>query len=126
MPKMVTKLFRKPEDATQAVADLKAKGYEAEVIKGGASSEKELVELGLSGQAADYYQIGLSLGGTIVKVAADEAQAEEINKLLLAIGFDELRERPAQWSTSPGFVLAERMSATNPIDAQMSGDFRKY
>ena len=120
----VSKLFRKPEDAEKAAADLKGIGGNVSVIEKGA--EGELGSIGLSQQVLDYYKSGLSIGGKIVKADIDEAKADEANKLLLATGFDELTERPAQWSTAPGFVQAEKMSATNSIDAKMTGDFRVY
>lgn len=121
---IVSKLFRKPEDAEKAAADLKGMGGNVSVIEKG--SEGELGSLGLSEQTADYYKYGLAIGGKVVKVDVDDAKADEANKLLLATGFDELTERPAQWATSPSFVQAEKMSATNPMDAEMTGDFRVY
>ena len=124
MAQVVAKLFKRPEDADQAMSDLKAKGYDASTIDKGA--EKELDGMGLSEEASDYYKIGLLIGGKIVKASVDDAKADEVNKILLAIGFDELTERPAQWSTTPGFTQAAKMSATNPIDAKMTGDFRVY
>ena len=124
MATSVLKLFRRPEDAKQAVSDLKAKGYEAVIIE--RSGEKELEGIAPSDEAVDYYRMGLSLGGKIVKASVDDAKVDEVNKILLAAGFDELTARPAQWSSSPGFVQAQKMSATNPVDAVMTGDFRTY
>lgn len=121
---IVSKLFRKPEDAEKAAADLKGMGGNVAVIEKGA--EGELGSLGLSEQTADYYKYGLAIGGKVVKVDVDDAKADEANKLLLAVGFDELTERSAQWSTTPGFVQGKKMSATNSIDAKMTGDFRVY
>ncbi len=120
----ISKLFRRPEDAEKAAADLKGMGGNVSVI--GKGAESELGSMGLSEQAADYYKYGLAIGGKVVKVDVDDAKADEANKLLLATGFDELTERPAQWATSPSFVQAEKMSATNPMDAEMTGDFRVY
>ncbi len=124
MAKMVSKLFRRPEDAEKAVADLKSMGCEAGVITKGA--EGDLDAMGLSEQALDYYKMGLSIGGKVVKADVDDAKLDEVNKLLLATGFDELTNRPAQWATSPSFVQAGKMSSTNPMDAEMTGDFRTY
>ncbi len=120
----VSKLFRKPEDAEKAAADLKGMGGNIAVIEKGA--EGDLDSLGLSQQVLDYYRSGLSIGGKIVKADIDDAKADEASKLLLATGFDELTERPAQWATSPSYVQADRMSGTNPMDAEMTGDFRTY
>ena len=120
----VTKLFKRPEDVDKAVADLKGMGLSPTVID--ASNEGELGSANLSEQALDFYKIGLSVGGKVVKVDVDDAKVNDVHKDLLAVGFDELTERAAQWSSTPGFVRATKMTATNPIDAKMSGDFRKY
>jgi len=122
----VAKLFKRPEDADKALADLKGMGLSPAVVQKGADLDKELANTGLPDQALDYYKIGVAVGGKIVKVDVDDAKVNEVNTLLVSTGFDELTERPAQWFTSPGFAKAPRMAATNPIDAKMSGDFRKY
>ena len=120
----VTKLFKRPEDVDKAVADLKGMGLSPTVID--SSNEGELGSANLSEQALDFYKIGLSVGGKVVKVDVDDAKVNDVHKDLLAVGFDELTERAAQWASTPGFVRATKMTATNPIDAKMSGDFRKY
>ncbi len=120
----ISKLFRKPEDAAKAAADLKGMGGNVSVIEKG--SESQLDSMGLSEQSVDYYKMGLSIGGKVVKADIDDAKVDEANKLLIDTGFNELTERPAQWATSPSYVQAERMSATNPMDAEMTGDFRVY
>jgi len=120
----ISKLFRKPEDAQKAAENIKGMGGNVVIIEKG--SESEVDSLGVSTQAADYYKSGLSIGGMIVKVDVDESKIDEAKKLLISTGFDELTERPAQWSTSPGFVQAEKMSATKAMDAEMTGDFRVY
>ena len=126
MAKVVAKLFRRPEDVDKAIADLKNMGLSATVLDASADVDKELKDTDLPEQALDYYRTGLMVGGKIVKVSADDAKVGEVNKALIAAGFDELSERPAQYFTTPGFAKATRMAATNPIDAKMSGDFRKY
>lgn len=126
MAKVVAKLFKRPEDATKAIADLKAKGFSAELIEDAGSVSKALAGTGLPEQAMDYYTMGLSIGGKIVKVTADESKVNEVNSILVMTGHDRLVNALPQYAASPAFVKAERMSATNPIDAQMSGDFRKY
>ena len=126
MAKVIAKLFREPEDVNQAVTDLRAKGYEVGVIDSGADLETALAESGLTEEALSYYQLGLSLGGTVVKVSTDESKADEVDKALRATGAKPLTKRAPQWASSPGFTIASKMSATNPMDAQMSGDFRKY
>ena len=120
----ISKLFRRPEDAEKAAADLKGLGGNVSMIEKG--SESELDSMGLSEQALNYYKMGLSIGGKIVKADIDDAKAAEVNKLLIDTGFNKLTERPEQWATSPSYVQAERMAATNPMDAEMTGDFRTY
>jgi hypothetical protein len=120
----VSKLFRKPEDADKAAAELKGMGGNVSIIEKGA--EGDLSSIGLSEQALDYYKHGLAIGGKVVKADVDDAKADEANKLLIDTGFNKLTERPAQWATSPSYVQAERMSATNPMDSEMTGDFRVY
>jgi hypothetical protein len=120
----VSKLFRRPEDAEKAVADLKGMGGNVAVIEKGA--EGDLEAMGLSDQTMQYYKTGLSIGGKIVKADIDDAKADEAKKLLIDTGFNKLTERPAQWATSPSYVQAQRMSSTNPMDAEMTGDFRTY
>ena len=120
----VSKLFRRPEDAEKAAEGLKGIGGNVAVI--GKGSEGELGTLGLTQQAVEYYKTGLSIGGKVVKAEIDDSKTDEANKLLLATGFNKLTERPQQWATSPSYVQAERMSSTNPMDAEMTGDFRTY
>ncbi|MDD5094706.1 MAG: hypothetical protein PHV74_10060 [Dehalococcoidia bacterium] len=126
MARVITRLFHRPDDLNQAIIDLKALGYKATVIDGSTDIEKVLADACLSPQALDYYKIGTAAGGKLVAVNVDDAKVDEVNKLLLAIGFDPPSAKPDQRSASPGFFRARRMSATNPIDAQMTGDFRKY
>ena len=122
----VAKLFKRPEDVEKALADLKGMGLNPSVIQKDADLDKELGNIGLPEAALDYYKVGVAVGGKVIKVDVDEAKVNEVNTLLVATGFDKLTERPAQWFTSPGFAKAPRMASTNPIDAKMSGDFRKY
>ena len=57
-------------------------------------------------------------------VKADEAKLEDAKQVLRAVPVCSCGDRIC--GTSPGFQVASRMSATNPIDAPMSGDFRRY
>lgn len=126
MAKVVAKLFKRPEDATKAMADLKAKGFNAELIQDVESVNKALAGTGLPEQAIEYYTVGLTVGGKVVKVTADDSKIGEVNAVLVMAGHDRLVDAPPPYAASPAFAKAERMNATNPIDAQMSGDFRKY
>jgi len=126
MAKVVTKLYKRPEDAQRAVEELKAKGYEVGIVEQAGEVEKALADAGLSEQALEYYKLGTSLGGKVIKVSVDESKISEVNQILLAIGRLSVAERAPSWQATPGFARAPRMSATNPIDAQMTGDFRRY
>ena len=127
MPGVIAKLFREPNDADSAINELKAKGYDVEVIRNGADLVGvALAESGLSEEALSYYRLGLALGGMVVRVSTDESKADEARKILRVAGSKPLTERAPQWANSPGFAAASRMSSTNPVDAPMSGDFRKY
>ena len=77
-------------------------------------------------ETLSYYQSSLSLGGILVSVYAEEARLEGARQLLRKAGVRPLAERSPMWASSPGFTTASKMSETNPIDAPMSGDFRKY
>jgi hypothetical protein len=160
MPKVQTKLFRKPEDAKKAISELKAKGFKAEEIgivtsgkgknemgdvkpaadvgsvtamghasslsKAGSDLIKALGEFwGVPEETVNYYQHVISLGGIVVSVHADDAHAEKAHEVLRAAAAHPRKKMPLQ-EISPGFLKASRMSSTNPIDAPMSGDFRRY
>ena len=161
MPKVQTKLFRKPEEAKKAIHELKAKGFKAEEIgivtsgrgkkemgdslkpeadvnsiaamghatslaKAGSDLAKALGEFwGVPEDTVSYYQRAVSLGGVVVSVHADDAQAEKAHEILRAATAHARKKMPLQ-EISPGFLKASRMSSTNPIDAPMSGDFRRY
>ena len=160
MPKVQTKLFRRPEDAKKAIHELKAKGIKAEEIgiitsgkgvkevgdslkpsasvgsmtamghatslKEGSDMAKALGEFwGVPEDTVNYYQHVVSLGGIVVSIHADDAHAEKVHEVLRAATAHPRKKSPLQ-EISPGFLKASRMSSTNPIDAPMSGDFRRY
>lgn len=139
MAKVAAKLFREPGEAKEAIGQLKAKGFkEGEIViftsaerakdLGGdikpASDVSKLTEMGVPEETVNYYQFGITSGGIVVSVQADEGRVAQAQELLreapICSGEDRVQ------GTSPGFQAASRMSATNPIDAPMSGDFRRY
>jgi hypothetical protein len=138
MANVATKLFREPAEAKQAVEELKAKGFKAEEIfvVAGAERAKSLSELnpasdaeklsaaGLPEATVNYYRYSLDAGGIVVGVQADEARVGQAQEALRAIPVCSCGDRVC--GVSPGFLKASRMSATNPLDAEMSGDFRRY
>ena len=82
--------------------------------------------LGVSEEAAKYYDLGISLGGVLISVHADEARLPKAEEILRKT---DVRVAPARGeirATSPGFAYAGRMTETDPLDAKMTGDFRKY
>ncbi|MDY6906882.1 MAG: general stress protein [Chloroflexota bacterium] len=82
--------------------------------------------LGLPEEAILYYDFSVSVGGILLSVHADESRLAQARDIMR--GVDSLPASP--WNepatTNPTFEVAERMLETNPIDAPMSGDFRKY
>ncbi|MCJ7521274.1 MAG: general stress protein [Dehalococcoidia bacterium] len=139
MAKVATKLFREPKEAIEAVSVLKGKGYKEDAIVVITSAERaktlatdvkpisdmgKLTEMGVPEDTVNYYQYPVEIGGILVVVQGDEggvAQAQELLRGVVACPSEDRSH-----GTSPGFLQASRMSATNPLDAQMSGDFRRY
>ncbi len=139
MPTLTTKLFREPKDVLQAVGELKAKGFKADDIVVLASEARakslgadiktisdagKLAEMGVPEDTVNYYSYSVPMGRIVVGIKTDEARIDEAKALLRAVPICSLGDRII--GTSPGFLQASRMSATNPIDAPMSGDFRRY
>ena len=139
MAKVAAKLFREPGEAKEAIGELKAKGFKKEEIVVLTSAERakdlggdikpvsdvgKLTEIGVPEETVNYYQFGITSGGIVVSVQADESRVAQAQELLRAVPICSCEDRIC--GTSPGFQAASRMSATNPIDAPMSGDFRRY
>jgi len=82
--------------------------------------------LGVPEEAATYYDFGVSLGGVLVSVQADAARLLQADKVLRSADIPVAAAKGQMQSTSPGFELAGRMAETDPLDAKMTGDFRKY
>lgn len=166
MPKTIARLFRDPESAQKAVAELLAKGYKqdeigllmrlrdgrrllslvgsqtteinlprvGEVTALGALSKalaqqkddaaKALASvLGATSETYGYYELGLTAGGIVVTVHGEEAHLAQALRLLRSAS----SQLPiGKKSPNPGFNNAARMSATDPMDAKMTGDFRRY
>lgn len=80
--------------------------------------------LGVIPDAADYFEFGVSMGSVLVAVHTEDAKAAKAQDIMRLTGSVPVKvEMP---KTSPGFGQAGRMAATDPVDAPMSGDFRKY
>lgn len=89
-------------------------------------SAAALAELwGTSEDVVKYYGLGVFIGGVVISVHADASRQAKAKELIRVTSLERIRRTPAQANT-PGFAQTERMSATNPVDAAMTGDFRKY
>ena len=141
MSSAVVKLFKDPVVAAKATEELKSKGYKAEEIgilvrdgdkakQLGAKVTKEigaaLTKLDVPEDTAAYYEFSASMGGILISVQTDEARIPQAREVLRNASVGATPEREGMWASSPAFPVAERMSATDPIDARMTGDFRKY
>ncbi|MDO8490693.1 MAG: hypothetical protein Q7T04_01600 [Dehalococcoidia bacterium] len=167
MSKVVVKLFGNAEQAAQALASLKGKGYKAEEIgvlisvqtnataftreaslhnklvrldsMGTAVASGPLTELskakdvnaalaklwGVAEETIDYYITGVAHGSVAISVHDSEDKLAEAKKILRAATAGPTETTKA-YASSPAFSLTPRMAATNPVDAKMTGDFRKY
>jgi len=141
MSSAVVKLFKDPVVAAKATEELKSKGYKTEEIgilvrdgdkakQLGAKVTKEigaaLAKLDVPEDTAAYYEFSASMGGILISVKTDEARIPQAREILRNAGLGAIHAREEMWASSPAFPVAERMSATDPIDARMTGDFRKY
>ena len=80
--------------------------------------------LGITPEAYEYYRFGILVGGILVSVHDSEERLVKAQAVLrAAVPKPQVVDTGAR---SPGFAVADRMNATNPMDAPMSGDFRKY
>ena len=116
-------------DSIKPAADVNsvtAMGHAASLVKAGDDLAKSLAEFwAVPEETVSYYQHVISLGGIVISVHADDAQANKAHEILRAASAHPRKKMPLQ-QISPGFLKASRMSCTNPIDAPMSGDFRRY
>lgn len=165
MAKIVAKLFRDPRNATQALSELKKKGFKEEEIsflarpnghtghkvsfpgtgemvvhgpiqaaitEAEAKPEKPALAttlgliLGLPEDAAGYFAFGVSMGAILVTVNATDEKGEAAAQDILRASSPSTHVAMETVDHSPGFKTAGRMNATDPVDAPMSGDFRKY
>ncbi len=141
MSKAVVKLFKDPVVAAKATEELKSKGYKAEeidiLVRDGDKAKElgakvtedigaALTKLDVPEDTAAYYEFSASMGGILISVQTDEARIPQAREVLRNAGLGATSAREEMWASSPAFPAAERMSATDPIDARMTGDFRKY
>lgn len=106
------------------VGDVVVMGALAESVKGDGVAEALIQALSINEEKGKYFEQALFLGGVLVAVKTDETKVAKARDILRKA--ESMPERHVTKMVSPGFYEASRMAATNPIDAPMSGDFRKY
>jgi len=142
MAKAVSKLFRDTLSAEKAAKQLKSKGFKAEEIAIVVRDEEKARRLGtkatddiraalaslsdLPEETISYYEFAVSIGGVVISVHADERRLAQAHQILRAVDIEVAPARGQMWASSPAFPVAGRMTETNPIDAKMTGDFRRY
>ena len=128
------KFTRDMEGAATAEMDLTcgghvfAMGKAAEALNKTTKEESAatLIELlNISEETYNYWGFSNSIGGIAVGVHADEARLPQARGIFRSVSAEEVCSNETR-ASSPGFIKAGRMSATDPIDAPMSGDFRRY
>ena len=137
----VVKLFRDPLSAAKATEELKSKGFKAEeigILVSDAEKAKKLgtkatdkigtalTKLDLPEDTIRYFEFGASVGGVLISVDADESRLSKAHEILREADIKDAPKKGEMWASSPAFPAAGRMTATDPIDAKMTGDFRKY
>jgi len=172
MAKAPVKFFRNPEQAHNALKELKAQGYKPEEIGLLARERREMeaflaetagpvvrgvvltnigpvlaagplaraLESAHNGDAGEllaqvielpegrigFYQFGLALGGVLVSVHVEGERAQQAKQLLRKLEAASIGPTGPTAVNSPGFLSGSRMTETNPRDAEMTGDFRRY
>jgi len=107
-----------------------ALGAMAKALGKAASSEEAMTALtdllGLPEEMVKYYEFGLVAGGILISVHAEEARLSQAQEILRSVDALVAATKGELWGSSPGFASAGRMTETDPIDAKMTGDFRRY
>jgi len=142
MAKVMSKLFRDTLSAEKAAAELNSKGFKAEEITILVSDKEKADRLGaevtkeigaaltslsdLPEEALNYYEFAVSMGGILISVHTDEARLPQAREILRGADLEVAPASEQMWASSPAFPAAGRMTETDPIDAKMTGDFRRY
>lgn len=98
-----------------------AAGAVAKGVKDDNASQALREALDIPGDTFGYYEFGLATGGVVVSVHASEDRLERAQGILRGVAGLGVEKAP-----SPGFDRAARMTASDPVDAKMTGDFRRY
>ncbi len=88
--------------------------------------ESALIQsLNLTKEAYDYYTFGITTGGILISIQGlSDDRLKKAQNILRST-----TPKPQKIKTGvrcPAFTEGDRMNATNPNDASLSGDFRKY
>ena len=141
MSEAVVRIFRDPMIAARAAEELKSQGFKAGeigiLVRDGEKAKKlgtkateeigaALTKLDLPEETIRYYEFGASVGGILISVQADEARLPRAREILRGADLGVAPAKGEMWASSPAFPAAGRMTETDPIDAKMTGDFRKY
>ncbi|MBI2907861.1 MAG: hypothetical protein HYX92_09420 [Chloroflexi bacterium] len=109
------------------VGPVEASGPVRGALQAGSDPAAVLASLwGISEETARYYLFGASTGSMVISVHADKSRCDQARQIMRSVGSTILTEQCPITVSSPGFVMAERMTSTNSSDSKLSGDFRKY
>jgi len=141
MAKAVLRLFRDLLSAEKAAKELQSQGFKAEEIgilvrdrqkaeRLGTETTEEIGAaltnlLDLPDEALKYYEFSVSIGGILISVHTDETRLPQAQEILRGADIG-VAARGEMWASSPAFPAAGRMTETDPTDAKMTGDFRRY
>ncbi|MDP6509812.1 MAG: hypothetical protein QGH23_01185 [Dehalococcoidia bacterium] len=96
-------------------------GPMAREMKDGAVEPALLEYLGVAEDGLDYYQFGVLTGGVVIGVTGEEQKLEKARSAIR-----ETETMASEKAVTPGFIQANRMTESDPADAKMTGDFRRY
>lgn len=128
MADIVVKLFRVPEEAQKATSELQKDGYKVEEITNNTKGDlKNILTAAwkLDEESTKYYLWGISLGSVLIGVHTEPSKTTRVRHILRSHE-SAIEKKMSKIDNSPAFKHAKRMSSTDPMDASMSGDFRKY
>jgi hypothetical protein len=142
MAKAAVKFFRNPLNAEKAAEELRSKGFKADEISILVHDREKAQRLGteateeirsaltnlleLPEETLRYYEFGVSVGGVLISVHTEEGRLHQAQQILREAALLVAPARGEMWAQSPGFASASRMTGTDPLDAKMTGDFRRY
>jgi hypothetical protein len=106
---------------TMSGAAVAVSGPLSQEVKGGDVEQALMGALGVAEDGMGYYQFGVLTGGVVLAVSGDEKKLAGARSALR-----EAETMTAERANAPGFEQAPRMTESDPVDAKMTGDFRRY